>query len=62
MKLTIEVTLSRTEGPTCTSEMLFEELESELLMELWVQNPDKDQETCYQVTEVDLVLPHKEKA
>lgn len=56
MKLYIEVTIGKTDGPTCSEEDVFAVVEESLDGEsLYPQNPDKDDESSYEVQQVRLL-------
>lgn len=56
MKLLIEVTLEKQEGPTLDADTIFESVEDCLDGEaFWGQDPDKEAESGYTVTSVKLV-------
>jgi hypothetical protein len=56
MKITIEVTLKRVSGPTCDIETVFEELDQTIdSTSLYPQNPEKDNDSEYEITALKLV-------
>ena len=54
MKLYVEITLTKTEGPVCDEEIVFDIVESEALdgITLYPQHPDKDDESAYEIEKV----------